>query len=104
MKYKGTTWFWSGNSLMQSNNDGTFSSSHILTPTKNDGFLIEPEDHYKKLIASAPELLRDNQTKLVMMEKWVGLLTEENPQYAQVAFEMKEEMFQSGKVIKKATL
>lgn len=45
-------WFWSGDSLMATNNDGSFSSSHILTLGD-----IEPEDDVKNLIAASPEVL-----------------------------------------------
>ena len=51
--YTKKEWFWSGNSLMCSNNDGTFSSSHLLTTGD-----IKPDNDVKKLIAAATDLLQ----------------------------------------------
>lgn len=45
-------YFWSGNCLMSSNNNGAFSSTHILELGR-----IKPEKEDKNLIESAPLLL-----------------------------------------------
>ena len=59
-------YFWSGNTLMSSNNNGTFSSSHIL---QVDTSVIKLDDYDRKLIEAAPDMYKQlKDTQLLLME------------------------------------
>lgn len=70
---KNRDYFWSGNCLMSSNNDDTFSSSHILEIGE-----IEPSEYDKKLIASAPEQQEASILLYNLLRKIATVVSKEN--------------------------